>query len=173
MADTHRVMIRLSPALYAQLAARGSSGQPLAAIVRQALVEYLSRQPAPAQSAVELATAVAALAARVDGLQDQVEALAARLERGAAPQQPQQPAGAAPAAATRAQPQQPEPPSGDPRGAMRRRILGLLQAHPDGLTTREIRDRLGAERSLADTLAGMRRYGLVQRVGRGRYVAGA
>jgi hypothetical protein len=45
MADTHRVMIRLSPELYAQLAAHGSSGQPLAAIVRQALSEYLAKQP--------------------------------------------------------------------------------------------------------------------------------
>jgi hypothetical protein len=59
----------------------------------------------------------------------------------------------------------------DPRGAMRRRILALLQGAPEGLTTGEIRTRLGAERSLADTLLGMRRDGLVQRVGRGRYVA--
>jgi hypothetical protein len=45
MADTHRVMVRLSPELYAQLAARGSSGQPLAAIIRQALIDYLAQQP--------------------------------------------------------------------------------------------------------------------------------
>jgi predicted DNA-binding protein len=45
MADAHRVMIRLSPELYAQLAARGSSGQPLAAIVREALLAYLAQQP--------------------------------------------------------------------------------------------------------------------------------
>jgi hypothetical protein len=45
MADTHRVMMRLSPELYAQLTARGSAGQPLAAIVRQALAEYLTKQP--------------------------------------------------------------------------------------------------------------------------------
>ena len=36
-----------------------------------------------------------------------------------------------------------------------------------------MRPLLGAERSLADTCLGMRRYGLVQRVGRGRYVAAA
>jgi hypothetical protein len=45
MADVYRLMIRLSPELYAQLAARGRSGQPLAAIVRDALVDHLARQP--------------------------------------------------------------------------------------------------------------------------------
>ena len=53
---------------------------------------------------------------------------------------------------------------------MRRRIVALLQDHPAGLTPAEIRDRLGVGRNLGDTLLGMRRYGLVQRVGRGRYV---
>jgi hypothetical protein len=45
MSDTpaFRVTIRLTPELYAQLQARGSHGPPLAAIVRQALVEYLAR----------------------------------------------------------------------------------------------------------------------------------
>ena len=61
-------------------------------------------------------------------------------------------------------------PSGDPRGEMRRRIVPLLQEHPEGLTPAEIRDLLGMDRSLADTGLGMLRYGLVQRVGRGRYV---
>ena len=55
---------------------------------------------------------------------------------------------------------------------MRRRIVALLQDHPEGLTPAEIRDRLGVDRSLADTCLGMLRYRLVQRVGRGRYVAG-
>ena len=59
---------------------------------------------------------------------------------------------------------------GDSRGLMRRRIVALLQEHPQGLTPREMRDLLGVERSLADTLLGMRKYGLVQRVGPGRYV---
>ena len=86
MSDTSefRVTIRLTPALYAQLQARGSHGQPLAAIVRQALVEYLARQPETPEQAVELATVVAAMAARLDGLQEQVEQLAARLETVAA-----------------------------------------------------------------------------------------
>ena len=53
---------------------------------------------------------------------------------------------------------------------MRRRIVPLLQEHPEGLTPAEIRDLLGMDRSLADTGLGMLRYGLVQRVGRGRYV---
>jgi hypothetical protein len=58
-----------------------------------------------------------------------------------------------------------------PRGEMRQRIVALLQEHPEGLTPTEIRTLLGVEKSLADTCLGMLRYGLVQRVGRGRYVA--
>ena len=53
---------------------------------------------------------------------------------------------------------------------MRRRIVALLCEYPEGLTPAEIRERLGVERSLGDTLLGMRRDGLVQRVGPGRYV---
>ena len=55
---------------------------------------------------------------------------------------------------------------------MRRRIVALLQEHPEGLTPAESRTLLGVEKHLADTCLGMRRYGLVQRVGHGRYVAG-
>src|SRR5262249_31156909 len=58
----------------------------------------------------------------------------------------------------------------DPRGDMRRRIVALLREHPEGLTPAEIRTRLGVDRSLADTCLGMLRYGLVERVERGRYV---
>jgi hypothetical protein len=54
---------------------------------------------------------------------------------------------------------------------MHRRILALLRDHPEGLTPAEMRDLLGVERSLADTCLGMLRYRLVQRVGRGKYVA--
>jgi hypothetical protein len=54
---------------------------------------------------------------------------------------------------------------------MRRRIVALLQEYPEGLTPAEMRTLLGVDRSLADTCLGMLRYGLVQRVGRGRYVA--
>jgi hypothetical protein len=72
---------------------------------------------------------------------------------------------------TRTPVERPAAPPGDPRGAMRRRILALLQDHPEGLTPAEIRTLLGVERNLADTCLGMLRYGLVQRVGRGRYVA--
>jgi hypothetical protein len=67
-----------------------------------------------------------------------------------------------------------EPPAaqgGDPRGAMRRRIVALLQDHPAGLTPAEIRDLLGVDRSLVDTCQGMLRYRLLRRVERGRYVA--
>src|SRR5215510_2673014 len=57
------------------------------------------------------------------------------------------------------------------RGDMRRRIVALLQEYPEGLTPAEMRTLLSVERSLADTCLGMLRYGLVQRVGPGRYVA--
>jgi hypothetical protein len=53
---------------------------------------------------------------------------------------------------------------------MRRRIVALLQDYPDGLTPAEMRTRLDVDRSLADTCLGMRRYGLLRRVERGRYV---
>jgi hypothetical protein len=58
----------------------------------------------------------------------------------------------------------------DPMGVMRRRIVALLQDHPDGLTSAEMRTQLGVDKSLADTCLGMIRYGLVRRRGRGRYV---
>jgi hypothetical protein len=45
----YRVTIRLSPEVYAQLEAQGSTGKPLAAIVRDALLDYLARQPQPPQ----------------------------------------------------------------------------------------------------------------------------
>jgi len=64
-------------------------------------------------------------------------------------------------------------PSTDTRGSMRQRIVTLLQEHPEGLTPAQIRDQLGVQRPLGDTLLGMLRYGLVERVGRGRYVAAA
>src|SRR5689334_16174578 len=68
---------------------------------------------------------------------------------------------------------QPQPDTGavGSRGEMRRRSMALLQEHPEGLTPAEMRDRLGVGKNLGDTLLGMLRYGLVQRVGRGRYVA--
>ena len=54
--------------------------------------------------------------------------------------------------------------------AMRRRIVALLREYPEGLTPAERRSLLGVDRPLGDTLLGMRRDGLVQRVGYGRYV---
>jgi hypothetical protein len=56
------------------------------------------------------------------------------------------------------------------RGAARQRILALLREYPEGLTAVEVRVLLRADRSLSDTCAGMRRDGLLRRVGRGRYV---
>jgi hypothetical protein len=47
---------------------------------------------------------------------------------------------------------------------MRRRIVALLQDHPEGLTPAEMRTRLGVDKRLADTCLGMLRYGLLRRV---------
>ena len=67
----------------------------------------------------------------------------------------------------------PTPPdaAGDARGAMRRRIVALLQDEPEGLTPAEMQARLGVERSLTDTCQGMLRYGQLRRVKQKRYVA--
>ena len=71
----------------------------------------------------------------------------------------------------RASTRQPGASQANARGAMRQRIVALLADYPDGLTPGEIQARLGAERSLTDTCQGMLRYGLLRRVGRGRYGA--
>jgi len=86
------------------------------------------------------------------------------------PQRPQDAPGATQAPPLTQTPPRAPTPAGDPRGAMRQRILALLREHPAGLSTAELRDLLGVERSLADTCLGMRKYGLIQRVGRGKYV---
>jgi hypothetical protein len=65
------------------------------------------------------------------------------------------------------------PPHVEMRTRERRRIVALLQDYPEGLTPAEMRELLGVERSLSDTCSGMLRYGLLQRVGRGRYRAAA
>ena len=88
MPDAYRVTIRLSPELYAQLTARGRQGQPLAAVVRQALADYLTRQPDEPTSAEDLAAMVAAMAARLQDLQDQMASLTARVDAMAATWQP-------------------------------------------------------------------------------------
>src|SRR2546421_6704220 len=97
MADVHRVTIRLSPELYAQLEARGSHWQPLAAIIRDALEHYLSQQPPlprlpeqpwTAEDTTTTLSAMAAMTARIDDLQAQVQHLTARLDALAAERQP-------------------------------------------------------------------------------------
>jgi predicted transcriptional regulator len=88
MPDEHRVTIRLSPELYAQLAVLGSHGQPLAVVVRQALADYLARQPAQASGADEAALTLAAMAASLAELRAQMQDLAARVDALAAICQP-------------------------------------------------------------------------------------
>src|SRR2546430_2764593 len=47
------------------------------------------------------------------------------------------------------------------RGAMRRRILALLQGHPEGLSPAELRRRLEVDRDLNNTCFAMARDGLL------------
>ena len=64
-------------------------------------------------------------------------------------------------------PAAPEAPSSD----MRRRIVALLREHPEGLSPAQTRHLLRVDKSLADTMGGMARDGLLQRVEAGWYVA--
>jgi hypothetical protein len=57
-----------------------------------------------------------------------------------------------------------------PRGDMRRRIVALLQEHPEGLSPVQTRQRLGIAKDLGSTMKSMVRDGLLQRVEPGRYV---
>ena len=57
-----------------------------------------------------------------------------------------------------------------PRGDMRRRIVALLQEHPEGLSPAHTRQLLGIEKDLGSTMKAMARDGLLRRVETGRYV---
>jgi hypothetical protein len=103
------------------VAATGGRWQPLCA---DSLADYLARQPETPTSPANLAVTVAAMAARLDGLQDQVEALAARVDTLAAIRQL--------AAATAADP----PQVGAPRGRWkltRHQIRALRDKHRRGV----------------------------------------
>jgi hypothetical protein len=55
---------------------------------------------------------------------------------------------------------------------MRRRIVTLLQEHPEGLSPGQTRRLLGLVKDLGSTMKAMARDGLLRRVETGRYVAG-
>ena len=57
------------------------------------------------------------------------------------------------------------------RGEMRRRIVALLQEHPEGLSPVQTRHRLGIDKDLGTTMKAMVRDGLLRRVEHGRYAA--
>jgi hypothetical protein len=57
-----------------------------------------------------------------------------------------------------------------PRGEIRRRIVALLQDHPEGLSPAQARQALGVEKDLGNTMKAMARDGLLQRVETGKYV---
>jgi len=63
---------------------------------------------------------------------------------------------------------QPVAQEGDTRGDMRRRIVALLQAHPEGLSAEQIRALLQPEKPLGDTLQGMRKQQKVRTQGTGK-----
>jgi hypothetical protein len=175
MPDAYRVTIRLSPDLYAQLEARGSQGQPLAAIVRDALADYLARQPAQPGDTNEPALTLAAMAARVAELHVQMQDTTARLEALAADRQPP----AATLGSQTAAKRQSESHTGaaipltGARGNLRRRIVALLQEHPEGLGPVQTRELLGIDKDLGNTMKAMARDGLLRRVETGWYVATA
>src|SRR4030095_6439022 len=57
---------------------------------------------------------------------------------------------------------------GRPRSAVGQQILDLLAAHPEGLSTEELRVYLKAQKPLGDTLQGMKRLGTVKTTGKGK-----
>jgi hypothetical protein len=81
MPDEHRLTIRLPQGA---LRVTRLVWLARAAIVRQALQKYAARQTGQPRNSDETAVTLAAMAARLDGLQDQVESLATRLESLAA-----------------------------------------------------------------------------------------
>jgi hypothetical protein len=57
-----------------------------------------------------------------------------------------------------------------PRGEVRRRIVALLQDHPEGLSPAQTRQLLGSDKDLGSTMKAMVRDELLRRVATGRYV---
>ena len=84
MPEDYRVTLRLSPDLYAQLQSRGSHGQPLVAILREALIDYLTRQSGQPPRAA-MADSLAAIHTRLADIEQRLGAL----EATAATRQPQ------------------------------------------------------------------------------------
>jgi hypothetical protein len=56
---------------------------------------------------------------------------------------------------------------------MRRRIVTLLQEHPEGLSPVQTRQLLSVAKDLGSTMKAMARDGLLRRVETGRYGVGA
>jgi hypothetical protein len=57
-----------------------------------------------------------------------------------------------------------------PRGEMRRRIVALLQEHPEGLSPAQVRRLMGIDKNLGSTMKAMARDGLLQRIATGQYM---
>ena len=60
-----------------------------------------------------------------------------------------------------------------PSGAMRRRIVALLRAQPDGLTAAQVQRALAVDKDLLWTLEGMAKDCILLRVEPGRYALAA
>jgi hypothetical protein len=67
-------------------------------------------------------------------------------------------------------PPRPPSPHDSPRGEMRRRVVALLQDHPEGLSPAQTRQLLGIDKPLTSTMKAMVRDGLLRRVAHARYV---
>jgi len=163
-----------APRVYAVLLPQGQAPQdpPQELAQATALLALLER----------LTTAIMTLHEDVCALREDLRRRVRRVPQGTSRETPQPVRHAAGAPQGRAAPQpqvtpQPAPRTGaaipltGARGNLRRRIVALLQEHPEGLTPAEMRIRLGVDKRLAATCLGMRRDGLLRRVGRGRYVA--
>jgi hypothetical protein len=147
MPDEYRVTIRLSPELSAQLEARGRHGQPLAAIVRQALLEYVTRQPETPLPATDVAVMVAAMAARLDALQDQVLTLTAQVDALAATRQPLAASERQPVADVAAAPSTPPRPPRGRRQLTPRQVRALRDKHLRGVPVPALMEEYGISRA--------------------------
>ena len=116
-----------------------------------------------------LTSAITDLHEEVCSLRDDLRQMPQRTpqrSRSSAPTTPQVTPHLTPQGRCRGAPQ--STPSLGGRGDMRRRIVALLQEHPEGLSAEDIRVYLKPEKPLGDTLQGMRKQQRVRTHGTGK-----
>lgn len=150
MPPSTKISVRVPPELEAMVHSHLAQGATLSDIVRQALQQYLC----PETTSPTLSdTAIARIDRELQALWTAVRQMQGSLAPAPLSDELSRTC----------------PTPHESRGTRRRRILALLQAHPEGLHARAIKAQLGLAKNLGDTLKGMERDGLVQRVGYGRY----